>query len=113
MVELQEYWQAVHTKICPNCGESDGHGNCLLEPAIECALQKSLPVLIDIVTHTDMWGRENQEEMRAIICGKCKYQTISGSCRLRDEVQCVVARRFSSILDALQSVVDLRRNKIQ
>ncbi|TAK67792.1 MAG: hypothetical protein EPO24_00060 [Bacteroidetes bacterium] len=103
MSELQEYWHGIRTRVCPECIEGDGAGNCLLDPVIECPLQKSLPVIVDIITRTKPWKNEYREELFSIICGECKYQTSEGRCGL-DEALCAAERYFSGIVQTIESI---------
>ena len=109
MTDLHEYWQAVHHRVCPGCIEGDGHGNCLLDPALECTLQKSLPVIVDIVTRTGLWKMSYGEELHTIVCGECKYQTIDGTCGFGEEAECAVERYFPAAVEAVRVVYEGHR----
>ena len=77
MVGLQQYWQAVHGRICSVPGGSDEYRNFLLDESIERVLQKSLPLMVDVVSRIKHSENESyRDELQKIICGAWKFQTI-------------------------------------
>ena len=101
----RDYWQAIHEKVCMNCIDSDGHGNCRLDPAVECALQMHLPLIIQVVNKITSSSMDDYvRELRAIVCNRCKYETVNGTCGLRAEVDCALDRYFPLVVQAIEEV---------
>ncbi len=104
-MELQEYWQAIRTNVCTKCLDGDGYGNCRLDPAIECALQNYLPLIVNAVSRIESDQMDDYvRELRAIMCAQCKYQSANGYCVLRSEVDCPLDRYFPLVVEAIEEV---------
>ena len=43
-------------------------------------------------------------ELRLITCAECGYQTVTGNCRLREDVDCALDRYFPLIIEAIEAV---------
>lgn len=111
-MELQEYWQAISEKICIKCIDGDGHGNCRIDPAIECALQKYLPMIVHAVERVNSDEVSDYVvELRGIVCAQCTHQTINGKCTLREDVDCALDRYFPLVIDAIEEVKIRRYTK--
>jgi hypothetical protein len=111
-MEHQEYWQAVRAKVCEKCIDGDGHGNCRLDPSIECALQKYFPLIVDTVRRIKSDQMEDYvRELRLITCAQCKYQTVNGYCIVRDQVDCALDRYFPLVVEAIEEVGRASQNQ--
>ena len=104
-MEYQPYWQAIRTKVCTKCIDGDGFGNCRLDPAIECALQQYLPLIVQAVSQVKSAEMEDYiRELRAITCTQCSRQSVNGYCMLRNEVDCALDRYFPLVVEAIEEV---------
>lgn len=113
-MELQQYWNAIKSHVCRKCIDSDGFGNCLIDPSIDCTLGLYLPKVVDIVNriHSDTIDAYI-DELRARVCPECKYQTATGTCVLRPSVECPLDRYFPlvvQIIEATSASVPQRSN---
>ncbi len=99
-------WQALREEVCVRCVDGDGHGNCRIDPAIECPLQTHLPEIVELVRET---GSDSMidyvRELRLIACARCQYQSAGGSCNLREDVGCALDRYFPLIVETIESCV--------
>lgn len=104
-MEYQSYWPSIREKVCTKCVDGDGFGNCRLDPAIECALQKYLPLIVDAVNRVRSDEMEDYvRELRAITCAQCSQQSVNGYCLLRKEVDCALDRYFTLVVEAIEEV---------
>ncbi len=105
MVELTEYWEAVQTKVCNHCVDSDRKGNCRLEPERQCALKVHFASALDAVlsTHSEKLT-PYIESLREKVCGVCDYHGTDGVCAVRSEIACGLDRYFPLVVEVIESV---------
>ncbi len=104
-MELQEYWEAIRTKVCSNCINSDGYANCRLDPTMQCALQPYLALIVKAVNRVRSDRLDDYvSEVRAIVCAQCKYQSLTGKCLLRTELDCALDRYFPLVVEAIEEL---------
>jgi hypothetical protein len=101
----QHYWEAVQSKVCIKCVDSDGMGNCRLTPVYECALKQHFPLIVAAVKniHSDNMEEYNAE-LRNSVCVQCKHQSPEGLCQLRSSVDCGLDRYFPLVVEAIEEV---------
>lgn len=105
MTELQPYWQAIRQQVCVRCLDGDGHGNCRLDGALVCTLETHLPRIIQVVKTISSGALEDYiRELRLITCAQCHYQTVQGTCLVREDVDCQIDRYFPLVVSAIESV---------
>ncbi len=104
MQDVQEYWSAVRERICSRCVDYDRQKHCLLDSPFECTLVTSLPVIVDIVTHAISKKKGYKRELRTIVCGECKYQSINEVCSLSEDMRCSVIKYFSEVIETVKNV---------
>jgi hypothetical protein len=105
LMEYEKYMQAIRTKVCAKCIDGDGFGNCRVDPAIDCAIQKYLPLIVQAVgrvTSVDM--DDYVRELRAITCAQCSHESVNGYCMLRKDVDCALDRYFPLVVEAIEEV---------
>jgi len=104
-MELQEYWKAIEAKVCTKCIDGDGHGNCRLDPAIACALQQYLPLIVQAVERVKSDRVDDYvAELRGIVCAQCTHQAAGGRCTIREQVDCALDRYFPIVIDAIEEI---------
>ncbi len=102
-------WQALREEVCVRCVDGDGHGNCRIDPAIECPMQTHLPEIVELVRKTRSDSMIDYiRELRLIACARCQYQAADGSCNMREEVACALDRYFPLIIETIESCVRRR-----
>ncbi|MBM4166162.1 MAG: hypothetical protein FJ218_04480 [Ignavibacteria bacterium] len=101
----QQYWEAVQSKICIKCVDSDGMGNCRLTPVFECALKQHFPLIVTAVNNVHSENIEDYNaELRTIVCTQCKHQSSEGLCQLRNSIDCGLDRYFPLVIEAIEEV---------
>jgi hypothetical protein len=106
-MHAQEYWNEIRVRICRRCIDGDGTGRCLVDPAIGCALQTQLPLIISTV------GRVSSDkvadytaDLRAIVCGQCEHAAPDASCAVRADLACALDRYFALVIDIIEELKD-------
>lgn len=104
-MELQQYWQEVKQRVCRRCIDSDGYGNCLIDPSIDCTLQLYFPKVVEVVSKVHSEKMDDYiRDVRSTICVACKYQTATGLCLLRATVECPLDRYLPLVIEAIERV---------
>jgi hypothetical protein len=104
-VEIQPYRQAIRAEVCGRCLDSDGHGHCRIDPVQECTLQMHLPLIVDIVNSIE--SSDMHEYVRALrhsVCARCRYQTVSGYCTARMNLDCALDRYLTLVVGVITDV---------
>jgi hypothetical protein len=102
-MELQEYWNNIKNRVCMKCIDSDGYGNCLIDPSIDCTLALYLPTVVDVVDIVRSDCIEPYvDEIRARVCAQCKYGVATGSCVLRSTVECPLDRYLPLVIQVIE-----------
>ncbi|MFQ5797201.1 MAG: hypothetical protein ACE5H0_00750 [Bacteroidota bacterium] len=102
-MKLEPYWEAVRHKVCANCVDGDGKGNCKLSGENWCGLQEHFPLIVQVVknVHSDSLG-EYIVALRDIVCAQCRHQSPDGLCRYRQAVDCGLDRYFPMVVQAIE-----------
>jgi hypothetical protein len=104
-MELYEYWQEVKQRVCMKCIDSDGYGNCLINPSIDCALELYFPRIVEVVSSVKSDSVDVYvQALRKKVCGECRYERDDGTCPLRTEVECALDRYFPLVIQAIEEV---------
>ena len=102
-METKIIWQAIREKVCVKCLDGDGHGNCRLDPSLQCPLQEYLPLIVNAVNRVSSDRvADYVEELRGIVCAQCKYEKVNGACAMRKEVDCALDRYFPLVIEAIE-----------
>jgi hypothetical protein len=103
MPTQEDYWQALQTKICSKCLDGDREGNCRIDQNGFCAMKVHFPAIVEVVnsvySHSIV---PYEEQLRKKVCGTCTYQSTSGLCAMRDEVECALDRYFPLIVEVIE-----------
>ena len=103
MESAEKYWNLIQAAICAKCVDGDGKGGCRIAHKGECALQKYFPQILEVVASTSSSSMEPYERLlRNKVCGLCIHQSASGSCSLRNEVDCALDRYFPLIVQIIE-----------
>lgn len=102
-MRLQEYWNEVKNRVCMKCIDSDGYGNCLIDPSIDCTLALHFPTVVNVVNNVCSDSIEPYlDAIRARICTKCKYEVATGTCVQRSSVECPLDRYLPLIVEVIE-----------
>ena len=102
---LDEYWNAVQRRVCLKCIDGDGHGDCRLGTADECALKAYFPKIVETVLAVRSSDIEPYvHRLRRNVCTECRHQSVNGNCLLRNEVDCALDRYFPMVAEAIEDV---------
>lgn len=98
-----KYWQAVQSRVCVKCIDSDGYGNCRLSGAEECGLKVHFPEIVETVLSVQGDGIEGYvEALRQNVCAHCKNQSADGKCMFRTNLDCGLDRYFPLVIEAIE-----------
>jgi hypothetical protein len=108
MERIEHYWEAVREKVCVNCIDGDGYGNCRLPSVQECAVRLYFPRILQAVqsVNSDRMG-VYVDALRRTVCAECCYSVAGGPvgrCSLRDHVDCELDRYFPLVVEAIEGV---------
>ena len=99
----EEYWDALHSKICAKCLDADREGNCRISQDGFCALKTYFPKILEVVnsvySHSII---PYEDELRNKVCAECKNQTSDGRCLLREDIECTLNRYFPLIVEVIE-----------
>ncbi|MBI5474090.1 MAG: hypothetical protein HY961_17280 [Ignavibacteriae bacterium] len=103
MATEDEYWQAIQERVCAKCLEGDGKGNCRLAPDGYCALKTNFHKVVEVVNSVYSHSIVPYEEaLRKHVCDNCRFQSLSGACAMRTEVECALDRYFPLIVEVIE-----------
>ncbi len=109
-VDIHRTWHAIRERVCVRCLDGDGFGNCRLDASLDCPLREYFPKIIPLIQQIKSESiDEYARELRQIICAECQYQSVSGTCNLRDEVECALDRYFPLVIESIEAVESLSR----
>lgn len=102
-MNLEPYWEAVRSKVCVNCVDGDGKGECRLTGENRCGLQLHFPLIVQVVknVHGDSLD-EYVVALRDIVCAQCEHQGRNGRCSFRQDVDCGLDRYFPLVVQAIE-----------
>ena len=113
MFTLEEYWTAVRAKVCVNCIDSDGEGNCRLAGRQQCSVQLYFPQILKAVLSVKSTRMEPYvEALRGSVCVDCRYQSGNGQCALRQSLDCGLDRYFQLVVEAIEQVHAGKKNTV-
>ena len=100
---LAELEAMVRNRICAVCSDRTVDGNCGLEEPTGCALFRLFPQVAEAIQSID--SNDLQDYVGAIrrkVCAVCTAQDSSGSCGLRQQVQCALDAYLLLIVEAIE-----------
>ena len=104
-MEIDRYWQEIRRRICEKCVDSDGTGDCRVDPAIDCAIRQYLPLIVGAVSRVSSDRVVDYvAELRGIVCAQCKHAAADGHCEVREGVDCALERYFPLVIEAIETV---------
>ncbi len=104
-MDAREYAEEIREGVCVRCIDGDGAGNCRLDPSMQCALQRYLPLIVTAVSRVTSESMDAYvAELRGIVCAQCSSQSASGRCGLRAQVDCALDRYFPLVVEAIEKV---------
>lgn len=99
------YLREIRQRVCAKCLDRTPTGLCVTSTFDECAINRYLPEIIDIVLTT---GGDDigpfVARLREKVCSVCVHQSPGGSCNLRDDVECALDRYFPLVVEAINDV---------
>ncbi len=99
------YRQAIHAHVCGRCLDSDGVGNCRIDPAQECTVQQHLPLIVEIVNSVESNSMNDYVRvLRNAVCARCSFQTVNGYCMARMNLDCALDRYLALVVGAISEV---------
>jgi len=103
--DYSKYYNAIKEKICLHCPDSDDDGQCKLSGGRVCGVELHLEKMIHIVkTITSKKMDDYIEAMRALICDHCANQAESGTCILRQEIECALDSHLALVVDMIEEI---------
>ena len=109
---MTAYRHAIHARVCPRCLDSDGRGNCRIDPVHECTLQRHLPLIVDVVNSVQSGDmNEYVRVLRNAVCDRCAYQTVSGYCTARASLDCALDRYLTLVVEVIENVKEGKGKK--
>jgi hypothetical protein len=104
MTLINEYVEAIRTRVCVECIYRTGRGICGDGRWEDCALNRYLSDVIDVVnTVKEKNAEASMAEFHRRICDRCKAAT-GGVCAIRTEAECALERYFPQIVEAVCEV---------
>jgi len=102
---LEDYWQAVSTRVCVKCIDGDGNGNCRLTGSLGCGLRLHFPKIVETVLsiHSDEM-EPYIEALRENVCAYCVHQSPDGRCSFRINLDCGLDRYFPLIVETIEQL---------
>ena len=99
------YWKAIQQKVCRQCVDGDGDGECLLAVKEDCALRAFLPEVVTTVANVKRDSRETYlNVLRRNVCILCDWQKEDSSCEKRDRLACALDRDYPRIVEIIKEV---------
>jgi hypothetical protein len=105
-------WEALSLKICRNCIDGDGKGNCRLPIGDKCALKEFFPELVSTVLSVQSPSYDDYvTSLRATVCAKCDFHLPGDRCGKRDALECALDRYFPLVIEIIEDLsLHLRNN---
>ena len=102
---MRAYRQAIRIRVCARCLDSDGRGNCRIDPVNECTLEQHLPLIVDVVNSVDSRDMNDYTRvLRNAVCARCSFQTVNGYCTARMNLDCALDRYLTLVVGAISEV---------
>lgn len=112
MAALEE---TLRQRICSVCVDRNVDGTCSLSQRHECALFDRFPRIVRAISRVDSDKIDDYvTAIREDVCVDCINQALDGSCKLREEVRCVLDRYLLLIIGAIEEArgITLKQGKI-
>ena len=112
MAALEEL---LRQRICSVCVDRNVDGTCSLSQQHECALFDRFPKIVRSIFRVDSDKIDDYvTAIREDVCADCVNQTLDGTCKVREEVRCVLDRYLLLIIGAIEEVkgVTLKQGKL-
>ncbi len=105
---------AIRSRVCRGCIDSDGHGNCMISSAADCTITRFFPQIVSAVRSVSSPFMEPYEaELRKRVCSECVHQSRDGSCAVRNDVECALDRYFPLIVQAIEEIAAGEGNTLE
>jgi len=102
MVEVDQYFKAVRSRVCSLCMDVNEDGECTTHGEELCSVKKFLPRIVKIVSTTESTILDDYlVQFRERICAICTPGGES-ECTSRDGYSCVLDRYYALIVETLQ-----------
>lgn len=100
-----QYLTALHDRICEICTERTAEGTCGLPQDAVCPLEAYVVKIVDTVHSVSSNKMEDYvDALRKNVCAQCPNQSPGGTCPFRQNINCVLNRYFSLVVDAIEEV---------
>ncbi|MBI4460500.1 MAG: hypothetical protein HY648_10640 [Acidobacteria bacterium] len=112
MAALEEL---LRQRICSVCVDRNADGTCSLNQRHECALFDRFPRIVRAIYRVNSDKIDDYvAAIREDVCADCINQALDGSCKVREEVRCVLDRYLLLIIGAIEEVkgVTLKQGKL-
>jgi hypothetical protein len=104
MVTMQMYEEAIRSRVCAQCIERTGRGVCGTDAWDECALNRHLPEIVEIVRTLGSDSLHDYvHELHNVVCVSCK-DNLDGRCSLREHQTCALDQYFPLVVQAVREV---------
>lgn len=104
-MNYNKYREAIHEKVCKRCIELAEDGVCGLTGHDQCGVELHLPDIVKVVQSVkSLQLKDYVEELRKVVCGKCKNKNMDGTCQLRSDADCGLDRYFELVVEAIEEV---------
>ena len=112
MAALEEI---LRQRICSVCVDRNVDGTCSLNQQHECALFDRFPRIVRAISRVNSDNIDDYvNAIREDVCVDCVNQALDGTCKLREEVRCVLDRYLLLIIGAIEEArgITLKQGKI-
>ncbi|MBI3895065.1 MAG: hypothetical protein HY313_03950 [Acidobacteria bacterium] len=105
----------LRQRICSICVDRNMDGTCSLNQRNDCALFDRFPRIVRSISRVNSEKIDDYvTAIREDVCADCINQALDGSCKLRDEVRCVLDRYLLLIIGVIEEAkrITLKQGKI-
>jgi len=101
--------ELLRRRICSVCVDRNADGTCSLTTQQDCGLFGHFPKVVRSISRVQSDRIDDYvSAIREDVCSECENQRLDGSCKLREEVSCVLDRYLMLIVDAIEEVRGIR-----
>ena len=107
--------ETLRQRICDVCIDRKLDGSCALTDPAECALFDRFPRIVHAVSRVQSDNLDDYvQAIREDVCADCPNQYDDGTCKVRNEVRCVLDRYLVLIIGAIEDArgVTLKKGRI-
>lgn len=95
--------ELLRRRICSVCVDRNADGTCSLSKQQECGLFGYFPKIVRSVSRVQSDRIDDYiNAIREDVCSECFNQRLDGSCKLREEVRCVLDRYLLLVVGAIE-----------